>query len=803
MEFVLKIRGITLQAAFIVVFLVVVLPLAHAQETQGTGGPGTTTTSQSNSSADKKIDGIVVTGPVNMDLKEIKLNPAEIKKLEQTKPELQKQIQKADSFWGDVLTHAKMAVENSDISADVLNQNKNVLDAFNFSIRDRIELSPAYIGGYTLREDSFIPQETFNPFLWLSPYKFRFMVPLKWEPQYPLLFPIQSQQEIDVWRVFKTYHDATHTRKIPFLDFVANQLPVNSDVLLNKLKPGTEVRFHVPLNLLFGASYYIPIGTVAYENTQMGKVLSGEYDVFVFRGKNDMARIRLVANRDRDWQEVYQVGLGDVGMTQYFPNHILQNIVFSVFKLDDLAKLQVDSDRKDIFLADYTLNLSYPEVRKAYNNLFGKALIFKNHRLNSLVWKVANPFNSKAQLRNLLISDLTKLEKLYQQDVTTQPILDKRRVDRNFLGSDTAHGGTEDQWHYGFGSIFKISEDTSYRENQLTVDRDKKSGDQKKDYYIIPEWYSHHRSAKFFNIFVEDKLRSAFMVYKGDPHFNPTDFQLMGFNYNLFESRYGNPADHMVIRHFHNELPPAVFSDLHTFLAEHNLLNMEHLLRGVRVTARYFVNENGLEAVEHRFYDSTPNQVFGAILYDLATVVRWDEQLHAEPSFGHLGDERVCVRVLAIDKNLYPEDPALKYCSDLIFIAQNLETIVNTALTPTVRKAAMDALIQNNLFREAGPGLMFSLIPPRDYSKSLYVELKFYLPTQVPPVSYFWPRNPNGQPIVNINLTLIENLLDSVKMMNNQAPDMRLNCHHDSITCRRTQFDGSIQHGEAGSPLDP
>ncbi len=784
MEHVLKIRWVTLLAVLIVGAMMIALPV-HAQTAN-------------------KVNGIVVTGPVNMDLQEVKLDPSEIKELERTKPELQKQLKKADSFWDDVITHTKMAIENSDISADVVNQNKNVLDAFNFSVRDRIELSPAYIGGYTLREDSFIPQETFNPFLWLSPYKFHFMVPLKWEPQYPLLLPIQSQQEIDVWRVFKTYHDATHTRKIPFLDFVANQLPVNSDVLLHKLKPGTEVRFHVPLNLLFGASYYVPAGTVAYESTQVGKVLSGEYDVFVFRGKDKMARIRLVANRDRDWQEVYQTGLGDAGMTQYFPNHILENIVFSIFKLDDLAKLQINTaDRKDIFLADYTLNLSYPEVRKAYNNLFGKALIFKDHRLNSLVWRVANPFNSKADLRNLLISDLTQLEKIYQQDVTTEPVLNKRRVDRNFLGSDTADGGKADQWHIGLGSLFKISEDTSYRVNELTVDKDTENGDVKRNFYIIPEWYSHRRSAKFFNIFLEDKLRSSFMLYKADSHFSPTEFKLMGFNYNLFESRYGNLADHMVIRHFHNELPPAVFSDLHTFLGEHNLLNMEHLLRGVRVTARYFVNENGLESVEHRFYNSTPSQVFGAILYDLATVVRWDQRLRARPSFGHIGDQRVCVRVLAIDKDFYPEDPALRYCSDLIFIAQHLAAIVNTALTPNVRKAAMDGLIQNNLFREIGPGLMFSLIPPDDYAKSLYVELKFYLPTQVPPVSYFWPHQPNGQPIVNVNLTLIENLLDSVKIMNNQSPDMRLNCNHDSITCRRTQFDGSIRHGEAGSPLDP
>ncbi len=793
-----KIVRVLLISCFAVGVIVAFHTAAYAQSASTNSSPSPT-------KIENRVNGYLITGPVDTSLQELRFDPKEIEK---EKPKLQKELDKEDglsnivsSFW----TRIKGAVENSDISVNVVNVNKTALDAFNAGVNDRVELSPAYIGGRTLREDAFTLKESFNPIEWLSTNVFRFIVPYKWGPQYPILISLQGQQEVDMWRLFKSYHDATHTRKIPFVDFVANELPATAQTL-EKLDPGTEVRFDVPLNLYTGADYYVPVGSVAYLKGSLIKDFSGEYEVFVFRGNGTKARIRLVANRGRNLQGILQGGFGDQGFSKIIPWHIVENIVFAIFKLDTIGTVQRDySNDARMFLADYTLNLKYQEVRDAYNELFAKALIFKNKRLNSLIWKIADPLNSGKKLRNLLISNLTKLEGLYSEDYQTQPDPDQRRVDRNFLGSDHADGKPL-TWHYGLGNIFRESGDTFYRENELTRDSEMKDGKRTKFRYLIPEWLNHRHSAKFFNVFSEDKLHSSFMVYTADSAFNPIDFKLMGFSYNVRESRYGNPANRMVIRHFHNEFPPEVFSDVEQFMARNNLLKLDHLLRGVRVSARYFINEHALEAVEHRFYNSTPEQTFSTILYDLAMVTRSAGQLNAGPMFDphRLADESICVRILAIDKALYPDDPALRYCGDLVYITQHLTAIMNPSLTPGDRKAAMDVLIKDDLFREIGPGLMFSLIPPNEVAKSLFVEIKFYVPTQVAPISYYFPRDPTtNNPIVNVNLTLVESLLDSVKSMTNQAPDMRLYCNHDGPTCRKTHFDGTIQHGETGSPLDP
>ena len=779
--------------------VVVIQPLRYAcaAGTATGGSPQTAQTFFQESGAPPSptlggIEGFIVKMDKRPTLKEIQLSPTEMKKLD---GKAKKKLSQAGGVFQKFYKWGEKDVENSDNSVDVVNENKTVLDAFGLGLRDSIELSPAYIDGYTLREDGFIPGETLNPLHWFL------------RNNYPLDITIQSNQEIDFWRLFKTYHDATHTRKIPIVDFVANDLPVNSHILLHDLKPGTTVRFKVPLNLFVGGSYYLPLGTMAFLNSRVGKLYTGEYEVYVFRGSKDMARIRLVADRTNDWQEIYKVGFGDSWVSQYTPFHILENIGFAILKLNDVGGVQIDAKKgRNAFLADYTLNLKYPEVRKAYNKLFGRALIFRNGKLNTLVWKIVDPLSSQKHIRNILVNDLTGIEKIYGEDVS-KPFKD-RRVDRNFIGSDTSFSppdlSTPIQWHVGLGAVFKISQQTSCREHWMTTDYDTKSGKLKHKYYIFQQCYSHHSSSAFFNIFHFDLVQDEVMMFKADKHYNPFQFKTLGLYYELQRTHYGNRANRAVITYFHNILVPQIFSDLRAFLADHNLLHLRRTWRTMRVSAQYYLNDHGLEAVEHRYYGYTPRQLHDSIMYHLAMAVRSAKGLKSSPMYLRPRDEHRCIRALRPSGITGPNDPALRYCRDLLFITKYLSEALNLSLPANVRKTAFENLLLDDLFKEMGPAWIASVIPKSDLAKSVAVQLEFYLPKHIKPISYYWPRDVNGNPVINVKQRkFIESIFDAERMYNNQYPDMRLNCTHNSTTCRKTRFEGTIRHGETNNTMQP
>ncbi len=739
------------------------------------------------------VEGFIVNVSKMPKLKEINLSNSDLKKLDE---KAKKKFRQAGGALHKFYKWGEKSVENSNISVDELNENKTVLDAFGLGVRDRIELSPAYIDGYTLREDGFIPSETLSPLHWVL------------RNNYPLDITIQSNQEIDFWRLFKTYHDATHTRKIPLVDFVANDLPVNAHVLLHRLKPGTTVRFKVPLNLFFGGSYYLPFGDVAFLNSSVGKLWSGEYDVYVFRGRNDMARIRLVADRTKDWQEIYKVGFGDAWFSQYTPFHMLENVGFSILKLNDVGGLQIDAKKvRGAFLADYTLNLKYPKVRKAYDDLFSKALIFRNGKLNDLVWKIVDPTSNQKRVQKILINNLTKIEKLYSEDVS-KPFND-RRVDRNFIGSDYSFSpadlSTPIQWHIGLGGVFKISQQESCREHRMITDYDTKAGQLKHKYYIFQQCYSRHQTAAFFNFYHFDLLQDEVMMFNADKNFDPLEFKTLGLYYELKRTHYTNRANRAVIQYFHNILPPSIFYDMRTtFLAKHNLLHLRRMLPTMRVSGRYFLNRYGLEAVENHYYGYTPRQLRDSIMGHLATTVRWAQGLKSTPMYLRPQDEHQCVADLGFSSVNGHNVRVIRYCRDLLFITKYLTEVINLSLPASERKAAFENLLLDDLFKEIGPAFISSIIPQSDLAKSLNIELDFYLPHHVPPISYYWPHDINGNPIAtNMNRKFIESIFDAERMYHNQYPDMRLNCTYNSITCRKTRFEGSIQHGEGKNMMNP
>ena len=241
-----------------------------------------------------------------------------------------------------------------------------IIDGLDFRGGYEYEAGPAFYGNYFQRVDGY-----------RVGFEFSFLDLLDIESD----FGIRAQPEVEV-RFMQFFDDITEARK-PNNGYLPTKVPVTAEAARD-LKPGDLVMIDGRLNFSYGiGKVWDKILDWLSFNLRASSHVNGLFRAFVFKGNDDMVRLRVSALRDspKVISGKFSVfDLFDLGWGK------LTELVERALKLQKLVEGQRQWIDRDLWIADYTLDLSDGDVADAYD------LIFEREGRYRGIMKLANPF---------------------------------------------------------------------------------------------------------------------------------------------------------------------------------------------------------------------------------------------------------------------------------------------------------------------------------------------------------------------------------------------------------------------------
>lgn len=210
------------------------------------------------------------------------------------------------------------------------------------------------------------------------------------------------------------------------------RMPLKSSIALgSKFNPGDYFQFRGSAGFAVSAEILGLLGSSVWGIGFSGSYLmEGFYQIHIVRLDSKHIRFKVVAHRGKKINA--SVGLGYEKEFDVFGLNTLNNHL-ERFVNTKPVKVEATHGRSKIFMVDYVLDLTDPEVSQAFENVLPKLRAFKNLELTSAFRKMDLDAN--------ILLDLSPLEDLYRSDYSNG---DVRRIKRNLRT-------TSEQSTYGFG----------------------------------------------------------------------------------------------------------------------------------------------------------------------------------------------------------------------------------------------------------------------------------------------------------------------------------------------------------------
>lgn len=394
----------------------------------------------------------------------------------------------------------------------------------------------------------------------------------------PFLMAIDSGSQLVFVQQFASGRAARNIKNA----YLPDRIPLNSEKAL-ALKVGDYVRFDAKLSLLtslgqaFPLAYHILAGKLG-----VSALVSGDYQVHVFRLDGDRVRIKLVG--ERAFSRSASAGIGRVrGLEVLGVNQALKKVV-SLAELDHSVQVAIGKTNTRVFLVDYTLDLSTPAVREAYDSIFANP-----RRLKSV--QVSEALQNNNDFSDRVIGNLEPLDVLARQSVQDSFAVP---VVRNFKGSNFAKSRHIDlQLNL---KSYNVSRERIFRENFLTRSTLLPDGNEVTDHFLLPTWSRIRERSALFGRLNEDMRRTADALFVADENGEPLRFLNIGFGFDYRDSRM---RDHEY-RRMRNKLalllPPEGESALKATLAGTRWLTDE-THKNMRMSLRYFFRESAFDGL--------------------------------------------------------------------------------------------------------------------------------------------------------------------------------------------------------------
>lgn len=220
----------------------------------------------------------------------------------------------------------------------------------------------------------------------------------------PFSASINLEREITFIRQYNSQTDSIFN--IPYEPIT--KLPTTSDKFLEKdsngvlvLKPGDFIGFRAPINFTVGDSIADEISNRIGAEVGLSYILSGEFDIQVFRMSEKLVRVKMLAIQDN-------IKTGHIQMNLMGFNRLGKLVVDRLFDTDIFNAYYQKRD-SDLFIADYVFNIESPVARQVYDNLIGNKMKLLSLDAYKTHLKHANPFRSKESKKELILKELDEV----------------------------------------------------------------------------------------------------------------------------------------------------------------------------------------------------------------------------------------------------------------------------------------------------------------------------------------------------------------------------------------------------------
>ncbi len=306
------------------------------------------------------------------------------------------------------------------------------------------------------------------------------------------------------------------------------KIPIKSEIFLKKvmnpltqkiepvIKDGDFFAFRAPLTLSLGLGKNILAAAQLGLDINLSWVLSGEFDIHIFKMNNDHVRIKIMAIKDQN--RGGSVGLSILGFNP--AGHLLVSKILGAH----LLQLNFSTTKSELFTADYIFNLKKLESRLMYDNLIGHKMKSIDISAISAQFKNSNIFSKKLSMHQNLIADLSQLNAHATSDQNL-PINERRLIhinsSKNEIKSST-HGVK-----INLLRLVKKSQQETTSASQVTVDT---VGQESVQSTYLSEANTQSHLEQLLVLWGNSQSTMQSLLLKTDAQFKPTD--LVGFSLN-------------------------------------------------------------------------------------------------------------------------------------------------------------------------------------------------------------------------------------------------------------------------------
>lgn len=282
--------------------------------------------------------------------------------------------------------------------------------------------------------------------------------------------------------------------------YAPRRIPLKTERALSpKFKVGDYFLFRGSMGVVAGVDIFKMLGSSMWGGSLAGSYLmEGIYQVHVVKIDENLIRLKVIAHRSKKLAASFGVSWEDE---------------FNVFSISYLNKrierfvntrpVRITSNKNHakVFMVDYVLDLTDPEIAEAFEELLPQA---KNFRNLNLIKEFKKGFDSD------LLLDLTRLEEIYQQDYQNGR---QDRLQRNLRSTSD-----QNAWNFGLSVGNKILGFEVNRENSSANMSIPRPNDYL-DRYLLKSWEKNSGHRLFYSWLKTKNTEGTRALFKADEEF--------------------------------------------------------------------------------------------------------------------------------------------------------------------------------------------------------------------------------------------------------------------------------------------
>jgi len=309
---------------------------------------------------------------------------------------------------------------------------------------------------------------------------------------------VSNDLEITFARQFKNEKSA-----LVAVPYFYSRIPLTAEKALKNLKPSDFVSFRANMGFFVSGSALMEItGTGAFQiNASATYAIRGGFQLHLLRLQDNKVRLKLSAVRNREFDARLGIRSGEV--IEIFEVSAIDRNLRSIYSKP--IEVFYKNGTSNLAIADYTMDLSKPEIAEAYNDVIKNAFKFEQFR-------IVNPITSSSGLNQNLAKKIQPLDQIYRADFIAGAV---GRIIRN-------NKATAIEDYSELGLISKVWELFKWRFSGRSSDIDIReiTADESSAYYSVETYDQIYRMSSLFGWIKESTNHGITAVFSADRDFN-------------------------------------------------------------------------------------------------------------------------------------------------------------------------------------------------------------------------------------------------------------------------------------------